>query len=452
MNKKRFFTFLLSIILLLGHIHADNNINNNDNTKDNQKYSIYHLRHFELVQFEPSGKIFTVKELKDSFLENSTSINLQELDNKIKEKQAINSENSKDDLNETIWEMDDDKREMEKAKKDIEEILAIDSKLPKTHPKKLPSQTRLSLYNKKDMLNDNIEAMEERISDLEKNYIMVDFKYESDKLNAEYNKNSLESFKKTELLNIDNKILDILENDTTRDMKEQELDFMKTLLNMQKKSYNLGYTDLNTLKEFESKVTICKNELSSIQKQLNAKLDDLSIICHTERIDGLKLNSAFFDTTLASKDLTYYKKSYKKNSYQLDLIDNQVKKMKTVNSQLDYRDDSQSDAELIESKADKASLQKKAIMDNVELGASKLISSYETLDSEKKKIALKITEAKRKKEANYKKFQLGYISKLDYTKSTFEYIQTDSSIRLINLKLKRIKNLLEAMASGIVQK
>ncbi len=444
MNKK-ILILLVSVVLTIGYTYAD------ENKKQEDEFKIYSLRTVKETIFESKPKLYTFKELKDSFIENSKQINLKKLDNKITQKQFESSEQSKDDFMEKIWEMDDDKRELERKKKNIEELLAVDTKIPKGHPKKLKRQTRNSLYDKKDMLEDNIEAIEERIDDMEKQYIMIDFKYESDKLNADYNENSLKSFKQTELLNIKNKIIDILEENINITMKENELKFTSEILDMQRKSYQLGYSDANSLHDLENKVTVITAELKNKKRIIETKLDELAIICGIEKIDGFKLKADFFDNSLESKEAEYYKKNYQKNAYSLEQLEEQAKKITTAKKQLKYRDDSEKDANLMEAKADKLTLQEDIILENIEIAALNMLNNYDNLTSEISKLSLKLNNAKRNLDGNSIKLSLGQISKLDYNKSEFEYQQMKYGTDLMDLNLLRIKILLSAMASGIVK-
>ncbi len=443
MNRKILFILYFSLMLMIGYNYADESHLVKKNNTNNENILQYDLRIYEQNKDKEDYKYYTIKEIKDQFLINSKNISMQELDSEMLKLQAQSSKDSRTDLQDNIWDLQNNVDDM------YEKIDAIDAAIsnPLTPQIKIPE-----LLKNKEKLEDSIDNLNEKIDSMEKSYIMLDFKHTTDKLNAEYNKASLESFKKTELLNLDNKILDILETNINRKMKENELEFMQDTLKIQRLSFKLGYTDQNTLKDFENKVINAEKDYDSLQKQLYTKINELEIICGIKKIDGLTINKKYFDTKLPSNKASYYKEQFKKNAYSVELLNKQIKEMDKTTRKLKGSYNGYTDSKIMKSNKEKSELQKDTILENLEIGAMKMISSYDTLKTEINKLTLNLDNSKRKLDGNRIKLSLGHISKLDYDKSELEYNQMKFGLDIMNLKLLKIKLMLDGMANGIVNK
>ncbi len=443
MNRK--IGLLLCIVLLLSFypLHAED--------AAEQKYIMYTFRTYQDEE-KHNYQNYYLDDLKDKFIENSKKIDSKKIDNEILTFEADNSEKSKKDLKSSISDMQSSIYSLEDKEEQLTDVLDFDSMLPPTHPNKLSQLERENLEAQIDQISDSISSYEKNLDDMKKNYIMLDFKLANDNLNVEYKTVDLEHFIKTELLSIDSKVLDILEENVNKSMKENELEYMSGVLTVQKKSYELGYTDGNTIMELEKKIDLLNKDISSINNKIYSKLDELAIITGVEYIDGLIFYTYYFNEELISTDAAYYRDKFEENAYQFDLMDEQIKAMDDTEEKLRKKSKTKIDADIMNAKKRKTVIYTDSLLNEIELGAFNLISNYNAVNLEREKHLLTIEERARKNDLEKIKLDLGYISKFDYDASTFEYLQLSTSTELMNLKLVRIRLLLDSMAEGVVQK
>ncbi len=397
-------------------------------------------------------KLYTIDELKKAMYKNNKNISMQELENRLKKLESYNSRRQKNDLADKIDDLKSNARDLRSKSNDIDEAIENNNKLADNDPHKIPPQQIAELKAKQAEINKGKNKIDDNLDEMEKNYIMLDFKHMTNELHVDYNRESLESFKESQYLNLKIKILDILEANYNKLIKENELSFMKSNYKMQEKSFELGYTDENTLKEFKKKIEAGVKDLESIEDQINYKLDELEIICGIDVIDGFKIDKKFFKTKLKSDDPNYYKDKYENHSYQFDLLSDSVDEMDRTSRRLRDVSNAHLESDIMETNSQKTALQKSIILENVKIGAINLLSGYNKLTAEKEKHQLKMDSSEDKVKNNQLRFKLGHISKLDFNTSEFEYSQLEYASEIIDLKLLRIKILLDAMANGIVNK
>ncbi len=454
MNKNLSLLMLVFLLLSSNYIHGDEKIikeKSNPNLEE-KEYIIFDLRTYDKFKEDKDKKIYSPEDIKNSFFEHNKDMSLQELDAKMKEYQAKSSSEKREDLRNNIWDLRGNQEDLYEKAENIEDMIALNASLPDTDPNKLPPQKIAELDAQQSSLEESADDMNENIKKMETNYVMLDFKQITDELNAEYNEDSIESFKKTQGLNIDTKVLDIVETEISIRMKENELKFLRCMLQMQKRSFELGYMDESSIKEAEERVDLSKKDLEGIKTSLNTKLDELELLSGIKKIDGLKIDKAFFDINILSKKPRYYRDKYEKNSYQIKLLEDQVKEMEKATKKLKTSYDAGTDTKIMDTNKQKTEVQKEIILDGVEMGALSLTAGFDNLFDEKEKLALKIEAANRKTENNKIRFSLGYISKLDLIKSNFESSQLTYAGEVLDMKIIRLKLLLNAMANGIVQK
>ncbi len=451
MKKNLIISFII-ILLAFNYGYADEITDKEEVEEKTIQTKLYPLKIYNKSTYYGKSRYYTLEDIKEAFVKNNKNIDIKRLDNEIAEYEYENSKESKEDLRKKIRDLEITIADLETKYRDIEKTLAFDNMLPEGHPNKLPYETRSRLSAQSAQLSNSIVTYGENLKSMKENYIMLDLKTGTSELNYEYSDEALEDFIKSEKLSIDIKILDILETNVKMKMKASEINFMNEMLKAQKISYELGYIDFNALMDFESKIKVLNDEFDLLNEDINSKLYELSIISGFERIDGLRISDDFFNSELQSKESNYYAEKYKENSYQFDLIDKQAGKLAIAERDLKEREEDSTDAKIMNAKKRKALIQKESILENIKLGASKLISGYNTVSLEKSKNEINLSEAKRKLKMEKMKYSLGYLSRINYNKSAFKTNQMESSMEILELKLVYFKKMLDAMADGIAQK
>ncbi len=401
--------------------------------------------------FQDSYCCYTADELKNSFLETSKLLDVQKLENELTMYEYEQSEKSKKSLKNKIRDALAAISDMQIKIGQTEEALRLDDSLPAGHPQKLSPMERATMVQNKKQLEETADSYEDNLRDMRKNYVMLDFQYEMNKLNASYSDKSLEAFRKSELLTIDGKLLDLMELNINIKMKIKELWFMRATRDRQRQSAELGYVPWSTLESFETDVAVVEQELRAMQKQSDAKLEELAFLCGVDHIDQLTVERTFSDKWLVSYDPVYYRKKYQENTYEIDLMEDQFDQMHETEKDLKKKANAKTDSYIMDTKERKGRLQKDILLDNVELGALQLIGNYQNVEDERSKHLLKVSESKRILDIHREEYELGQISEQKYKQSELKYVQLYMSLELMDLQLVRLKLLLDAMAEGIVR-
>ncbi len=447
-------TIVLSIALIIAVVFSSSGLYlmADDSEKTNQDKYTYIKRISEIKNDKTKPKYMSLEEIEKTFINNSSSLELEKINEKTKRYTMINDREKLDKLEESIDKLEIDKNNSNSQLSTITTILNNDDMLPPGHPNKLTPLERQTYIENKAKLIAAINTMVENLDNMRKNYIMLDYKHYSNFLDLSYSKKSFENFTKIELQNLKSKLIDIVEKDKILNMKNDELEFMTDMYNVNKLSYELGFVDKMTLLESKNRLDEIEIEIKNMEGEIDNVFDELSMIIGVDYIYGIKLEKDFFDYKLKSTESSYYKEKYIENSFNIPLMKKQINLLRDTESELRDETNFETDADILSLNKKKAEINKNNIEDMVEMAARKMISGYKELEKEKDKLSIKRTFLLRKIALNDLKYSLGYISELDCKKTNFEYKQVENSIYLIEVKMIGIKTSLENLADGIIQK
>ncbi len=454
MAKKRVLALLLMLLSVLLLIDADATKADNKTNADAKEieYVDYIHRYDYDKEIYPNQVFLTLDFLEEFLVRNSKQVKLEKIKDEISVYEVEKSKESLKDLLVKVDELKKAKRETYRKISDIDSALAADAALPVGHPLKMTPQAKATLLKQRAQLKEAVETYNDNIKEMKENYVLLDFKTSTELLDLSYADISYDTFVETQKLTLNNKILDLLDIESSLVIKVNELDFMKNLYAMQCGGYKLGYLDKSKILEFESKLELLELEIKGMRDDISNKFDELEVLTGLGYIFGIKIEQSFFDRDLVSTSYHYYSDEFQNRSYQFPLIDEQIEEMKSTEKELRDTTSKKLDADILKLRIKNTLLNRDSLVEGVETASFKMMNGYEKIEAEKKKLLLQIKEAERKYSDKLWQYNNGIISKLDLNKANFEVIQLKSSVDIMDLKLLRIKKTLDAMARGIVKK
>ncbi len=447
MKKKIWMIFLILSMLNIYSIYAEEK-----DKREKEEVEVYQLRRYDKKEDKKNYTSYDYEELKTSFRETNKNIDIKKIEQEILRYEYQDAGNQKDNLSSKITELENKKSALESQLFQLNQLIIMDDNLPDGHPNKMTAEERQNAIQNSIKMQEGISTYGENLVDMRKKYILLDFKVVSDRINLSYNKDSLESFIKAEELNFNQKIIDIIKLHISREMKEEELGFLDTVLYAQNISYELGYSDIDSINNIQIKRQILKTDITALNREINLKLRELSILSGIDNISGIKVKKSFFNTKLKSTDATYYVEGYKKHAYEFQMIDKQLKAMDSSQRQLSGAEDGELDSNMMKARIKKLEIRKNAITDSVESGSLKLLAGYEKVVLNKDKHRINLTSSEREKNRSYIRYSLGHMSRIEYNQLAIKYMQLKKAEKLIDLEMLNLKLMLDAMAKGIVQK